>query len=205
MGAIHQALLTFHEPAAGGGLPVTDDFNRADDASFIGTSTSGHVWITHIGTMGISSNKVYSPSLGAGSGGFTGSIATVETNEPDVTIEIVQSTARTQVTKCGLCFRYVDNNNFYVARYMWQNLEINIYKMLAGVYGSIGSFPWSLTDSHDGQVMQVELLGSSIKMYIDGGPPKISTTDTDLQTATRHGIHINQTATRQDDLSIVAT
>lgn len=203
MGAIHQALITLHEPPAAGGLPVTDDFNRADDALTIGTATSGHAWSTHIGTMGISSNKVYAPSLGSGAGGFTGSIATVETGASDCTIEIVQSTARTEITKCGLCFRYVDNNNFFIARYLWQSLRIEIYKMSSGSFAGIGDFPWSLTDSHDGQIMKIELSGSSIKMYIDGGSPKISVSDSTHQTATKHGVFVNNLPTRQDDFSIV--
>ena len=40
-----------------GVLAVSDSFNRADNASSLGTADSGHVWTAHTGTWGIDGNR----------------------------------------------------------------------------------------------------------------------------------------------------
>lgn len=196
-------------PSGGGvSLPVTDTFTRADNASSLGVADTGHAWTTHAGTMGINGNRAYCPTLGS-IGTFTGSIATVETGEADVTIDITMPTARSAISFDGIIFRYSDNNNFLLARYSWQNVRVQFDTMVGGsFFSAVDSTGISPPQAHDGMVMKLVLNGSSLELFIDS-VSYIVRTDTFNQTATRHGIvvgnSVDTTNSRLDDLSIVAT
>lgn len=205
MGAIHQALLTFHQPAAAGGLPVTDTFTRADSALSLGVADTGHTWTTRAGTMGISSNQAYAPALGT-TNLLQAAFATVDTGASDVTIELTMPTARSAISFDGILFRYVDNDNFWLARYSWQNVRVQLDLMSgASFLAAVNTAGISPPQAHDGMDMAVVLSGTSIELFIDG-VSYIATTSSTFQTATTHGIvignNVDTTVSRLDDLSI---
>lgn len=206
MGAIHQVLLTLHEPAAAGGLPVTDDFNRMDNAASLGVATSGHTWATRAGTMGVNGNQAYAPALGT-TNLLQAAFATVDTGASDVTIEVTMPTARSAISFDGILFRYVDNNNFWLARYSWQNVRVQLDLMTGGSFlAAVNTAGISPPQAHDGMVMKVVLSGTSIELFIDN-VSYIATTSATSQTAVEHGIVIGNivdtTMSRLENFSII--
>lgn len=186
-------------------LPITDSFDRTDDATALGTTDTGQLWTTHSGVMGINGNRAYCPTLGS-IGTFTGSIATVESGESDVTIEITMPTARSAISFDGIVFRYSDNNNFLLARYSWQNVRVQFDTMVGGSFiAAVDSAGISPPEAHDGMVMKLVLSGDSIELFIDD-VSYIVRTDSFNQTATRHGIvignNVDTTVSRLEDFSI---
>lgn len=155
--------------------------------------------------MGINGNRAYCPTLGS-IGTFTGSIATVESGESDVTIEITMPTARSAISFDGIVFRYSDNNNFLLARYSWQNVRVQFDTMVGGSFiAAVDSAGISPPEAHDGMVMKLVLSGDSIELFIDD-VSYIVRTDSFNQTATRHGIvignNVDTTVSRLEDFSI---
>lgn len=190
------------------GLPVTDSFNRANDASSLGTTDTGQVWATRAGTMGINTNAAYAPALGL-TNLLQAAFASVETGSADVTIEITMPTARSAISFDGILFRYVDNNNFWLARYSWQNVRVQLDLMNgASFLAAVNTAGISPPQAHDGMVMKVVLSGTAIELFIDG-VSYIATTSATHQTNTEHGIvignNVDTVNSRLDALSIVAT
>src|SRR5689334_12682212 len=94
----------------------SDDFNRADNASTLGTpSDAGSAWSALEGTWGISSNQAYNPTAdGQGTAALESSIADAQ----------VQATLATSGGS-GLIGRATDGNNYILfARADASNVKI---------------------------------------------------------------------------------
>lgn len=182
-------------------LPVNDTFNRADNASSLGTASDGiHAWTTRTGTWGISSNRAYSPSIGSGPG-YTGSIATVSTGASDGFLRLNLATMRATADDAGIIFRYADTSNFWIAQYSFTSVNVKITKVEAGSLSVVASASFPAAIAADGEWLIVELNGTSIKLYVED-QLMVSTTSSFNQTATDHGLFTQQTGTRLEDLSM---
>ena len=178
----------FVDSGGGGGATVSDTFNRADNASSLGTSDSGHVWSALLGTWGISSNKAYKPS-GAGQ-----SFAVVDSGLSDCTIDVTVS--GTLTAGGGITFRATDASNlWFVEMDVGQTL---LYKVEAGGYNApvTGMATFSV-----GDVMSVVLSGTSISIEKNGTQIG-SHTSSFNQTATKHGLRAYGNAVTFDDFSV---
>lgn len=170
-------------------MTFSDDFNRANNASTLGTS-----WTALKGTWGINNNEAY---ISASHPSFD-QFAVVDANTVD---GFVQATAGTGVTNfIGLVFRVSDTSNFWemVGQVggAWQ-----LYKMVAGVYSSVltsGGNPVS-----SGDVVRVEMSGSAITGKVNG-VTVLTYNDTFNQTATKHGMYFYGTPSigRWDNFSM---
>lgn len=176
-----------------GPLP-SDDFNRADNSSSLGTSSSGHVWSAENGTWGISSNQAHMNTSTANA------VAVVESGVADCTVQV--TLAALAGFRPGLTFRFVDDSNYWV----WYRVTTTSYQCWKRVSGTFTLMhdATGLTVA-DGDVIKVVLSGTSIALYHQGSLITTLTSQTDHQTATKHGMYSEiglPTNTRWDDFSV---
>lgn len=181
--------------------PPADDFNRADSATSLGTSSSGHVWVPLGGTTwGISSNKAYLPSAS------TQTVAYCEANDADVTIEVVlsKSDATNNLNRMGISFRLTDDSNYLYA-YFLSSTSLRLFKKVTGAGTQLGLATVTET-SGDG--LKVIANGDQIEVYHNGVLKIGPITESFNQTATKHGLFHETggslgTVCRWDDFSVV--
>ncbi len=85
---------------------VTDTFNRADNASSLGTADSGQAWTAHGGTWGIASNRAVAPSAAAYNA------ASLDAGALLVTVQATIIPTAVGGVDIGLCGRVVDNTGY---------------------------------------------------------------------------------------------
>jgi hypothetical protein len=167
-----------------------DTFNRADDATGLGTSDSGHVWTDAAGTLGILNGKCYAPA--AENSRFTHDLGI-----SDFYAEIVCSITGTG--KSGyLLFRYVDGGNFW--RFGHVNGSLSLYRSVG--YTAVDLKLASLIPDNAlsaGDRIGVECDGEDISIY-KNGIRLYSFTDSAHSTATKIGINIDNVATKFDNI-----
>lgn len=165
-------------------LVASDDFNRANNASSLGSP-----WTTISGTWGISGNAPYAPSLVS-----TRAVATRDDGLADGMIELDLIATPADSTGYAIAFRTTDINN------RW---EMVIYRSTGSYTGwAVFLQYWnaavftrlleeiqvnSLMDGYP-ETVAVEFVGSTIKCYVNG--TQVGTTQTDSFNAseTKHGI-----------------
>ena len=91
----------------------------------------------------------------------------------------------------GLVFRAVDINNYYYVR--WRaggaDFRYSLYKVVGGTLTGVATA--ASATSADGDVLSVELSGTSIVVKVNGATILSPAAQTDLQTATKHGLYSN--------------
>lgn len=163
--------------SAGGGLPIEDDFNRADTDAGLGTSSSGHTWLTGgtgNNTWGIEGNRAYKV------GASINAVAYIESTLSDCAVE---ATLQTFDIRSGVSFRFSDNSNWWFA-YWLTSTGFQVRKMVAGSSNLV--FSHTQTGAN-GDTLKVILIGDQIEVYINGSL-KTTITDSFNQTATKHGL-----------------
>src|SRR5690349_20217898 len=106
----------------------TDDFNRADNASALGTpSDSGGGWTVGAGTYGINGNKAYESA---------GSSLTACWLEASISDCDVQATLSTVSAALGVVSRAADNNN-YLFGGSNSGTGLSMFKRVAGSFTSL--------------------------------------------------------------------
>lgn len=175
------------------GLPVIDSFNRADNASSLGTADSGHVWTAINGTWGIASNQGRCVST------TTDPVAVVETGASDVTVEFTLAA----IDDGGVAFRVADNNNYLEAQLNAGPSRVQVWRKQSGSFTQLASVALG-TAPANGDVIKVVLIGSSIEVFRNG-VSVLSTTSAFNQSVTRHGIYLERggSTCRIDSFSIV--
>jgi hypothetical protein len=170
---------------------VQDSFNRADSAS-LGTAETGQTWVYSNKPYGIRSNQAYLHLNGTTS---FDSVAYIDSGISDG--KITWTIATYQASNSRLIFRYVDFGN-HLAIEPRAN-DIRIYKRVANTTTTVGTFPHS---SASGDVISVELTGSTVKVSVNG-TLKTTVTIAELITATKHGMFANNTeVVRYDDFIV---
>lgn len=179
------------KPAGGSGLPASDNFNRADNSSSLGTSSSGHTWSALRGTWGINSNQGYMATNGNGQ-----NYVVIDVGAANITVECTFPTA---TTGCGVSFRGTDESNIFI----WYKINsslVNCYKRVSGSYTELFSLSESMVD---GDTLKVVCNGNSIELYRNG-TLKTTLTESFNNTAPKHGLYKegSSTTARWDTFSI---
>jgi hypothetical protein len=151
-----------------------DDFNRANGA--IGNpSDGGSAWSEDAGDWDINTNRVFQNDV------TNPAICTLEASEPDVEVSVdVLSSSN----GAGLVARFSDLSNYIYARLMLGgDDELYLIKRVAGVNTQIGFYSGVVNAG----VYKLRCEGNTIKVY-EGSTERISVTESDLNTNTKHGI-----------------
>lgn len=175
---------------------IVDNFNRADSATTLGTTSDGtKVWSALAGTWGISTNQAYLPTPNG-----TRSLAVVDAGLSDCTVSVTLATIA--FSAMGLCVRVQDAGNFIAVTYASGTLSVGEF---AG-----GSFNRSLLSTSvtfaNGDVLSVVLSGSSLT-FKKNGTTVGTATDATYQTNTKHGLYDGSglgSTQRWEDFSIAA-
>lgn len=165
----------------------SDDFNRADSSSSLGTpSDGGSAWSALSGTWGISSNQGYCPTLSSGS-----AYAVLECGSPGAEVQVTVATR----SGIGLVVRCSDINNLYVL--VVATSGYNFYRRQAGSFTEIGNSGTSA----DGDVVKIRCEGDTLTVYRNGSAIITPSAQSFNNTATKHGLYCQNTAARVDDWS----
>jgi hypothetical protein len=152
---------------------IADNFERADTAVSLGTTTSGTAWSALTGTMGISGGKAYA---------LSNARSVVESSISDVEIRVDISGT---MAEFWVVLRALDDSNWWRIGTDNANGRVVFSKRVAGTVTSVATYtgaPW-----RDGDQVKIKAVGSSISAYRNG--IRIATvTSTDHQTNTKHGI-----------------
>ena len=108
-------VLAQRQAATGGGLPVSDTFTRADNATSLGDAETGHPWlVTPSDAAGVSVNRLRWNNYFflSGSERMVTAVAVVETGEADVTVTANSGEGPTG-TFAFVVARYEDESNYY--------------------------------------------------------------------------------------------
>lgn len=169
----------------------SDDFNRADSSSSLGTpSDGGGAWTALVGTWGIASNTGYL----ATDAGDSQDVAVLDSGTSDVDVQV---TLATLTSTPGLILRAADSNNYLLLQTTTSGFTM--YRRASGSFTGIGS--WSGTTA-SGDVIKFQGNGTTVKAF-HAGVERISVTESSGQTNTKHGIYsFVSTGPRFDDFSI---
>lgn len=168
----------------------SDDFNRADNSSSLGSPSDGGGAYTVVNTLGINSNQAYVASpVGK-------AIAVLEASAADVDVQLTVATVNSQFVVA----RYTDSDNYVVA--VCNNFNVEIGKIEAGAYTNLsGTLVLAVSA---GDVFKLECNGSALELFVNGVSKRTATSSFN-STATKHGFLIdNNSTTRIDDLSVTA-
>lgn len=172
----------------------SDDFNRADSTTSVGSpSDGGSGWTVDRGTWGISTNRVYKNLSGSGSGVPA---ITLDCGSDAVTVAVTISV----VGVAAVCVRVLDENDLIYGN--WDNAgNFKLWKLVAGSPTQIGSTSAGNTVSA-GDVLSLTVDASGNLTFKQSGTSKITGTDTTGAGRTRHGLANFASGTRADDFSI---
>jgi len=186
-----------HEGGAAGIADVTDTFDRADSATSLGTSDSGHVWTALSGTWGIATNAAYLPTSADNY-----NAAIVDSGRADCTVQYTASTVDESEGRVPV--RMTDSQNGFIGQASGAGVGIHrLYRIEAGAFTELGTYT---ADHVSGDVLKMVLSGSSIKYFLNG-VERIAATDSFQSTAMKHGIGAGTgtpTTHRYNDFSVVA-
>ena len=156
----------------------SDDFNRANNASAIGTpSDGGSAWNNSWSTWGINGNRAYEAS------GATSALATVDSGTSAVEVQV---TVAVMSSNAGVCARLSDFNNFIEAQIASVN-GLSLFKRVGGTYTQLGS-TYSYTPA-SGDVVKLRLdAANSITAYVNGVARIGPLTDSAGAANTKHGL-----------------
>lgn len=181
-------------PDTGAKVIVSDAFNRADNASSLGTADTGQAWTNAQGTWGINTNAAYVATPNASL-----NVASVDAGVADCSIQV---TLAANVISGGpsLAFRVSDSGNFLGVSYSAANV-LHLFKFVLGSFSEITTGPGT---RQDGQVIKVTVSGNSISVY-ENGVLVISASDSFNATVTKHGMGASgaeSSATRWDNFLV---
>lgn len=177
---------------------ASDSFNRDDNAASLGALDGGQLagtaWVP-VGTavFGINGNAARREAAGG--------IASIESGVADCEISLtVANIGSGGSAVAGIAFRYSSAGHWRAFSDLPNN-QFTLQKFVA--------VPTSLTTEgtyaaapQNGDVIKVVLLGSSIKVFING-IQRISVTDASFSQETRHGLYLgNNNTMRLDDFSV---
>jgi hypothetical protein len=174
---------------------ATDNFTRGDSATSMGNCNSNQTWVAgsyqdaNNPTIGISSNMGYFSNTPG-----TDSHAYIETGKSDCVISAKITTDSGSDSDKGIIFRRVDGDNYFFLHLDTAVDQLKLSRCLAGVRSDIGSTAGPAATLNNNLYIRVFLSGSSIQcgLSVNGKfnlGRHIETTDTNLTTATKHGLY----------------
>ena len=184
---------------AGGVSDVTDNFNRADSTTTLGTASDGvHVWTPETGTWGISSNQGYCPTLSGGLG-----YATVDYGARNCTLQFMIATVGRPFGAIlgweGTAADMIRIRCEIIATVHRLTIQLFRTGQTSLNFGTIDGIVWA-----DGDVMKVVLSGQTVTVFRNG-VSVTSANDSRFNdiTGTKHGLYASTVTTaRFEDFSI---
>lgn len=174
----------------------TDNFNRADSTTALGSpSDGGSAWVAVAGTLGIISNQGY--RVDAGGYGIAYLEASVADGTAQVTVAVFDALYN------GVSCRVTSDQDWIAVLAYDVGNEIYLYKRVAGTYTQLGSTYAGAVAA--GDVIALEFSGSSYTVR-QNGTSRVTATDSSHNTVTKHGLlsHSSGGATsRFEDFSFV--
>lgn len=172
------------------GLLEFDSFNRADSIVTPGNSENGQAWNIGIGTLGISTNRLY--NVGAGN-----NIATLDLKSVDYDYELTIGTLDlTGGGEAYLIWNYVDVLNFFRLRLDNFNLQVVVAGAVVQTYTNGG-----IVSTSAGDLVRLVRQGNFHTVWWNDRPYD-TIRDTRLSTATRVGVQLAATAQYIDQVVI---
>lgn len=161
-----------------------DEFDRANASGDLGTSTSGHTWANDSG-FDIASNKARPNGTGL-------QIPTVDIGKADFAAFVSLSNLSSDTDEgAGFVFRYVDGSNYWLAFVYDVFDQIWLQKIVAGVVTNVAAVAWTPADTAE---LRLIVQGNRIRLWVDR-VLVIDEEDSDLNTATKHGLTAQGTTT----------
>lgn len=177
---------------------VSDSFNRADSTTTLGSTDSyaggsAMTWgVIGTAVYGISSNQAYEST----SANDNPAYVDLGANADNVRVSVDLATS-SGIYNTGLAFRITDNRNYF--RCYGTTASLKIDRMVNGTLTNIASV--TLSGYTYPITFSVEVSGSTIN-YLVNAVQKGTLTDTNLQTATKHGLYLSGTAQRLDNFKV---
>lgn len=176
----------------------TDNFNRADSNTALGTpSDGGSAWVAVSGTWGILSNAAYKVNADN-----VNQEAYLESSVSDVDVQVTIASGTTQGP--SIVARLADDNNYLNFLWLTDGVSLQMYKDVAGAFTQLGSTFTGTAAA--GDVFKFTVNGSSLTAFLNG-VSRITATDSAGSTNTKHGIRSFRNITIAhsfDDFSITA-
>ena len=172
-------------------MAFTDDFDRADDNTTLGTP-----WTALRGTWGIISNQAYLVATA----GNNQNIAVVDGGEANG--EVLVTFDSTQIGRdAGVVFRGVDVDNYWMA--VLTASAVSLWRVQGGLFANEISRSGQIHAA--GDLLRVTFVGNYIHVYVNGAS-KLTFTSSVHQNATLVGLrnHGNDTVTRFENFGIDA-
>lgn len=136
-----------------------DGFGRAGPDQ-LGVADSGRAWRAALGTWGIDRGRA---RLVAPEGGRFRSVAVIELDGTDVTVEVAATAVR---PGCGLVFRYENPLNYWFVSAVPDLATWSIGYVAEGTVVEVGNL--GVVSTAAGTVIGVRLEGSAIEALVDG-------------------------------------
>lgn len=175
---------------------ITDEFNRANSTSNLGSCDQGIAWVQQIGTWGITSNSAYSPVSG------TPAVATLNHGWSDGAVNVVLPAQPGNGQGAGVALRLSDTSNFWFAFYYTSGGGSQLFylrKRVAGADTDLLSavsvsvtFPLTVSVTAVGNLWHCRVNGTEVT----GSP----VTDAFNSTQTNHGLNIYGSSLTTDTL-----
>lgn len=168
---------------------IRDRFNRADNATSLGSTETGQVWTPQSNTPGIIGNQAY---MAVGTGRVMISTTISDKFATQITFAVVSALDNVQ----RLHFRYVDSaNEMFIGK-----LNATTYALVKRVAGALTTLGSIAQAPVNGDIVRVEVNGSNIKAKINGVKFAEVTESANL-TGTGFGIFAD-TTTRFDNFTV---
>jgi hypothetical protein len=167
-----------------------DNFTRSNSATSMGSCLSNQVWTAGSyqdasnPTIGISSNYGYFPSITG-----TDSHAYIESGISNCTITAKIKFDSGADSDKGIIFRRQDANNYFYVHIDSATDTLYLSRCLAGVRSDLDSVADATVDLGDEAYWKIYLFGTTIMVGSAQGKKYIVTTDSNMLTATKHGIY----------------
>lgn len=205
VGNLYLGTATVAAPPAntGGGSTATptvvfsDDFNRADSTTSPGTSDSyaggtNKAWVVDAGTLGTIGNQLYATTT-------SGTRGHIDAGVPDAKMEV---TVATLGNEFDFYFRLDPTNVYHYYRYAWNPSGWNLQES-ASSFTTITSFAGTIAA---GDVIGVEVIGTTVTLYKNGTAIHTANAITDFQTNTGFGVGFSGSiAGRIDNVKITTS
>ncbi len=141
---------------------VRDDFDRPDNGTTLGKTTTGEDWVAVSGTWGVKERQAY---VAAKNTSGPRNMAVVDLGSGDGS---VQAKASKLVDGWGLVFRYRGPNAWWAIKAVPKVGTFNIVKFQNGEEVRVDNS--GLTKLTDAMTVRVEFVGQSITVFLDGNP-----------------------------------
>lgn len=159
----------------------TDNFNRADSTTSLGTpSDSGSAWLVAGGTWGIASNQGYRVDIGSYA------FAYLETSVAEGDVQVTLAVCDNPYD--GPLCRFTDDQNWVGVLAGDASNEIYLYKRIAGTYTQLGSTYAGAVAA--GDILKLSFSSTAYTVY-QNTVSRITATDSSHNTITKHGILSN--------------